>query len=56
VIAQLEEDLVHLEGRQDRLDQDRGADAAARHAEGSWAWTNTSFQRRASSRLSSLGR
>ncbi len=33
VVAQLVEDLVHLEGRGDRLDQDGGADRAARYAE-----------------------
>lgn len=31
VVAQLVEDLVHLEGRQDRLDQHRAADRAPRH-------------------------
>jgi len=29
VLAQLKQDLLHLERRQDRLDQDRGADRAA---------------------------
>ena len=33
VVAQLVEDLVHLEGGEDRLDQDGGADGAARDAE-----------------------
>ena len=33
VVAQLVEDLVHLEGGQDRLDQDGGADRAPRDAE-----------------------
>src|SRR5881409_1158607 len=34
MLAQLVEDLVHLEGRQDRLDQDRRPDAAAGHPQG----------------------
>ena len=34
VLAQLEQDLLHLEGGEDRLDQDGGADRAARDAEG----------------------
>ena len=33
VLAQLVEDLVHLERREQRLDQHRGANGAARHAE-----------------------
>ena len=33
VVAQLVEDLVHLEGGQDRLDQHRGLDRAARQAQ-----------------------
>jgi hypothetical protein len=34
VVAQLVEDLLHLEGRGQRLDQDRGADRAVGHADG----------------------
>jgi hypothetical protein len=34
VLAQLEQDLVHLERGRQRLDQDRGANRAARHADG----------------------
>ena len=33
VVAQLPQDLVHLEGREQRLDQHRGADRALRHAQ-----------------------
>ena len=33
VVAQFVEDLLHLEGGEDRLDQHRGPDAALRHAE-----------------------
>ncbi len=33
VVAQLPEDLVHLEGAHDRLDEDRGADRPVREAE-----------------------
>jgi hypothetical protein len=34
VVAQLVEDLVHLEGGEDRLDEDRGPDGAAGDVEG----------------------
>ena len=34
VIAQLVEDLVHLEGAEDGLDEDGGADRSARDADG----------------------
>src|SRR5437588_90200 len=33
MVAQLPKDFVHLEGGQDSLDEHRGANAAARHAE-----------------------
>ena len=34
MVAQLVENLLHLEGRGQRLDQDRGADRAVGHADG----------------------
>jgi hypothetical protein len=33
VVAQLEEDLLHLEGGEDRLDEDGGLDRARREVE-----------------------
>ena len=57
VVAQLVEDLVHLEGRRQRLDQHRRLDRAVRQAERRpAAWTNTSFHSRASRWLSIFGR
>ena len=56
VVAQLVEDLVHLERGQDRLDQHGGPDRAPRDAEGVLGVLKTSFQSRASRWLSSLGR
>ena len=57
VLAQLVEDLLHLERRQDRLDQDGRADRPARQRRAAPARaTKTSFQSRASRWLSSFGR
>ena len=57
VLAQLVEDLVHLERCEDRLDQHRRADVPRGMPELFLrASSNTSFQRRASRWLSSLGR
>ena len=57
VLAQLVEDLVHLERGEDRLDQDGRADRAARDARARPAASaKTSFQSRASRWLSSFGR
>ena len=57
MVAQLVEDLVHLERGEDRLDQDGRADRPAVDAERVLrVKSKTSFQRRASRWLSSFGR
>ena len=57
VLAQLVEDLLHLEGGEDRLDQDGRPYAAARQPERILRRSaKTSFQSRASRWLSSFGR
>ena len=55
MLAQLEEDLLHLEGREHRLDQDGGADRAARDVEGALGGDEDVVPQRASRWLSSFG-
>ena len=56
VVAQLVEDLVHLERGEDRLDEDGRPDGARGMPSASSAKSKTSFQSRASRWLSSFGR
>ena len=56
VLAQLVEDLVHLERRQDRLDQHGARIEPRGRPSASSASANTSFHSRASRWLSSFGR